>query len=97
MSKAVILSKKDLLLEIARSAVCWGEGSDFEWNELLGEFDDHDSLKFHYKDRFPHAFWHKDMTEEEEDLYVTQSEELQEAVCRDCLDMLKSLMAKPPE
>src|SRR4051812_31046225 len=87
------MTKKDLLLEIARDAVCWGEGSDFEWNELIGEFDHQDAMEEHYKGQFPYAFgYSRNWTDEEQDLHSEQTEKLQEQVCSDCLELLKSLM-----
>jgi hypothetical protein len=48
------MTKNELLLNLAKNAVNWGEGADFEMKELLHEYDEEtcNALQVHYPEYF---------------------------------------------
>lgn len=82
-----MLSKKDLLLEVTMSAVAWPEGSDFEWNEIVGESEYFDDIRFYYEEEFPLAF--------DENGSREIANKFRDKLRDDCLEMLRSLKKTP--
>ena len=63
-----MLTKNQLLLSLAKDAVNWGEGADFEMQELIHEADKetHDAIVEYYPEFFIHSVEEEDYPDTEE-------------------------------
>lgn len=83
------MTKRQLLLSLAQTAVNWNEGADFEWNELIHE--NSKEVMAALKQYYPEHFKCDEMDEDWESEHGCYSEEFYNKVGGDInklLDML---------
>lgn len=61
----MLISKHDLLLDLASEAVNWGEGADFEMVELL-DCVNQEALRHYYPQFFKYSMNHEDYPDTDE-------------------------------